>query len=160
VSEDLRLDFSQEAGYNDVWPAASPFSNLKCTSPRAGAFIGSTHRPKIFSRLGGFIGAAALSARVASEAHASISEPVKTARASAGGTPEAAGAALYCFGLIPDLGAFREPEIEKRLSRNWNAVKILDDAGTPLSTRINKLRLEPNTCSSGTFRSRWLSVTT
>ena len=43
-----------------------------------------------------------------------------------GGTPEAAGGALYCFELVPDLSAFHEAEIEKRLSRNSNAVKTLD----------------------------------
>jgi hypothetical protein len=67
------------------------------------------------------------------------------------GTPEAAGAALYCFGLVPDLEAFQEVEIEKRLSRNWNAVKILDDIGTPLAARIGKLQLEPNTIQQRLF---------
>ena len=68
-----------------------------------------------------------------------------------GATPEAAGAALYCFGLVPDLLAFQAPEIEKRLSRNWNAVKSLDDVGTPLLARISKLRLEPNTIQQRLF---------
>lgn len=68
-----------------------------------------------------------------------------------GATVEAAGAALYCFGLVPDLEAFAEPEIEKRLSRNWNAVRVLDDLGTPLLARINKLRLEPDTIQQSLF---------
>jgi hypothetical protein len=42
-----------------------------------------------------------------------------------GATIEAAGAALYCFGLVPDLSAFKETAIERRLSRN--AVKVHAD---------------------------------
>jgi DNA phosphorothioation-dependent restriction protein DptH len=68
-----------------------------------------------------------------------------------GGTADAAGAALFCFGLVPDLKAFQEAEIEKRLSRNWNAVRVLDDAGAPLLARINKLKLEPNTIQQRLF---------
>ncbi|MBY0276573.1 hypothetical protein K2Z84_14620 [Candidatus Binatia bacterium] len=68
-----------------------------------------------------------------------------------GGTPAAAGASLFAFGLVPDLKAFNESEIEKRLSRNWNAVRVLDDVGTPLLARINKLKLEPNTIQQRIF---------
>lgn len=68
-----------------------------------------------------------------------------------GATSEAAGASLFSFGLVPDLKAFYETEIEKRLSRNWNAVRVLDEAGTPLLARINKLRLEPNTIQQRLF---------
>lgn len=68
-----------------------------------------------------------------------------------GGTGEAAGAALYCFGLVPDLAAFQESAIERRLSRNWNAIRVLDDASTPLLTRIQKLSLEPDSLQTRLF---------
>jgi DNA phosphorothioation-dependent restriction protein DptH len=67
-----------------------------------------------------------------------------------GGTPEAAGAALHCFGLVPDLAAFNEAEVEKRLSRNWNSVRVLDEPGSPLA-RIQKLPLEPETIQKRLF---------
>lgn len=68
-----------------------------------------------------------------------------------GMTAEAAGAALYCFGLIPDLAAFHETAIERRLSRNWNAIHLLDDTGTPLLSRIQKLSLEPDSIQTRLF---------
>jgi len=68
-----------------------------------------------------------------------------------GYTPEAAGAALYCFGLVPDLTVFHEAEIEKRLSRNWNAVAVLDDPASPLLGRIQKLALEPDSIQRRLF---------
>jgi DNA phosphorothioation-dependent restriction protein DptH len=68
-----------------------------------------------------------------------------------GSTPEAAGAALYCLGLVPDLAGFQEVEIEKRLSRNWNAARVLDDSGSPWLARIQKLRLEPDTIQKRLF---------
>lgn len=68
-----------------------------------------------------------------------------------GSSPEAAGAALYCFGLVPDLEAFRDPDIEKRLSRNWNAVRVLDDGSASWPARIQKLRLDPDTIQNRLF---------
>jgi hypothetical protein len=68
-----------------------------------------------------------------------------------GSTPEAAGAALYCMGLVPDLAGFQELEIEKRLSRNWNAARVLDDSGSPWLARIQRLRLEPDTIQKRLF---------
>jgi hypothetical protein len=68
-----------------------------------------------------------------------------------GATIEAAGAALYCFGLVPDLSAFKETAIERRLSRNAVKVHVLDDPGAPLLSRIQKLSLEPDTLQKRLF---------
>lgn len=68
-----------------------------------------------------------------------------------GASSGAAGAALFCLGLIPDVAAFEEQEIEKRLSRNLTATKTLDDANTPLIGRIGKLRLLPDTLQTPLF---------
>lgn len=68
-----------------------------------------------------------------------------------GGTPRAAGAALYCFGLVPDLEAFDQADIEKRLSRNRVAAGALEDANAPVLARIAKLKLKPDTIQQPIF---------
>ena len=68
-----------------------------------------------------------------------------------GATAHAAGAALYCFGLVPDLEAFDHAEIEKRLSRNRTAARDLEESGAPILARIAKLGLKPDTIQQRLF---------
>ncbi|MFO0570174.1 MAG: hypothetical protein U0263_31310 [Polyangiaceae bacterium] len=67
-----------------------------------------------------------------------------------GGTPEAAGAAIYVFGLLPDFELFTRGELLFWLSRNLKARDTLAD-GHPLQTAVLRLPLKPNSVQSRVF---------
>lgn len=66
-----------------------------------------------------------------------------------GSSHEAAGAAIYQFGLVPDFALLNVPDrIRMRLNRNLSVVSILTDGVQPLLGRIHSLKLQPNTLQS------------
>ena len=68
-----------------------------------------------------------------------------------GGTPHAAGGALYVFGLIPDFEVFTRGALPAWLSRNQNAREALADVRQPLSSRINRLPIAASKLQSALF---------
>jgi len=70
-----------------------------------------------------------------------------------GATAEAAGAALFVLGLIPDFAAFTRPISQLRiwLSRNERVRRELADAQRPLQERIAALPIEPETIQRDLF---------
>ncbi len=71
-----------------------------------------------------------------------------------GGTAEAAGAAVYVFGLVPDFELFtREAGMTlNRVSRNQKACEKLADVNQPLQKRLRLLNLKPGTLQQELFR--------
>jgi DNA phosphorothioation-dependent restriction protein DptH len=69
-----------------------------------------------------------------------------------GSTPEAAGGAIYQFGLIPDFELFLRGSPIQWLSRNQVLSGFLGDVAQPLQTRIARLRLKPHTIQAELFR--------
>jgi len=68
-----------------------------------------------------------------------------------GGTPEAAGGALFVLGLIPDFGLFSRAQMVQWLTRNEKAVDTLQELRHPLQERISQLRLQPGTIQPRLF---------
>lgn len=67
-----------------------------------------------------------------------------------GGTPEAAGGALYVLGLIPDFALFTRGSTRFWLSRNLRVcAKLLD--GHPLQTSLIRLPIKPSTIQASLF---------
>jgi hypothetical protein len=64
-----------------------------------------------------------------------------------GGTREAAGAAIYTFGLVPDFALFTRGSATtlNRLSRNRQKCDKLADVNQPLQRRLHALGLKPDT---------------
>jgi DNA phosphorothioation-dependent restriction protein DptH len=67
-----------------------------------------------------------------------------------GATPEAAGGALYVFGLLPDFHLFTRGNVLFWLSRNLKACELLAE-GQPLQTAILRLPIKPNTIHARLF---------
>ena len=67
-----------------------------------------------------------------------------------GGTPTAAGGALYVFGLLPDFQLFTRGRERYWLSRNLKASEQLAE-GQPLQTAVLRLPIKPNTVQSKLF---------
>lgn len=67
-----------------------------------------------------------------------------------GATPEAAGGALYVFGLLPDFQLFSRGNTLFWLSRNLKACEVLAD-GQALQTAVLRLPLKPNTVQPALF---------
>lgn len=67
-----------------------------------------------------------------------------------GATPEAAGAAVYVFGLLPDFQLFTRGNTLFWLSRNLRACEVLAD-GQALQTAVLRLPLRPNTVQAALF---------
>ncbi len=70
-----------------------------------------------------------------------------------GGTPQAAGAAIYCFGLVPDFDLFTRGSTNtvNWLSRNRQKCDKLSDLNQPLQKRLLALGLKPDTLQQGLF---------
>ena len=70
-----------------------------------------------------------------------------------GGTREAAGGAIYLFGLVPDFGLFtRGPTtILNWISRNRQRCDKLSDVNQPLQKRLRALGLKPDTLQQQLF---------
>jgi DNA phosphorothioation-dependent restriction protein DptH len=71
--------------------------------------------------------------------------------ASNGCDAEAAGGALFVFGLVPDFDVFTRGNARVWLSRNVKASQILADHAQPLQKRITRLAVEPNTIQPALF---------
>lgn len=67
-----------------------------------------------------------------------------------GGTPEAAGGALYTFGLLPDFALFTRGSPRYWLSRNLRVSDKLTD-GHPLQTSLIRLPVKPSTIQPALF---------
>jgi DNA phosphorothioation-dependent restriction protein DptH len=70
-----------------------------------------------------------------------------------GGSPTAAGAAVYLFGLVPDFELFTRGTgtTLNRVSRNQNACEKLADVNQPLQKRLRALNLKPDTLQQPLF---------
>lgn len=70
-----------------------------------------------------------------------------------GGTPQAAGAAIYCFGLVPDFDLFTRGSTNTLnwLSRNRQKCDKLSDLNQPLQKRLHALGLKPDTLQQALF---------
>lgn len=70
-----------------------------------------------------------------------------------GGTPQAAGAAIYCFGLVPDFDLFTRGATNTLnwLSRNRQKCDKLSDLNQPLQKRLLALGLKPDTLQQALF---------
>ena len=70
-----------------------------------------------------------------------------------GGTPEAAGAAVYLFGLVPDFELFTRGAgtTLNRVSRNQKACEKLADVNQSLQKRLRALNLKPDTLQQPLF---------
>jgi hypothetical protein len=70
-----------------------------------------------------------------------------------GGTPEAAGAAIFQFGLVPDFELFNRGSatILNRLSRNRQKCDRLFDVNQPLQKRLRSLGLKADTLQQSLF---------
>lgn len=70
-----------------------------------------------------------------------------------GGTPQAAGAAIYCFGLVPDFNLFTRGSTNTLnwLSRNRQKCDKLSDLNQPLQKRLLALGLKPDTLQQALF---------
>jgi DNA phosphorothioation-dependent restriction protein DptH len=64
---------------------------------------------------------------------------------------QAAGGALFVFGLVPDFDLFIRGNTRVWLSRNVKASQNLADHAQPLQKRITKLAVEPNTIQTELF---------
>lgn len=69
------------------------------------------------------------------------------------GTPSAAGAAVYLFGLVPDFELFTRGSgtTLNRVSRNQKACEKLADVNQPLQKRLRALNLKPDTLQQPLF---------
>jgi len=68
-----------------------------------------------------------------------------------GSTVNAAGGALFVFGLVPDFAVFSRANPAFWLSKNVNACAELSDTGKPLLERIVRLKLKPDTIQTELF---------
>lgn len=70
-----------------------------------------------------------------------------------GGTREAAGGAIYLFGLVPDFGLFTRGSANtlNRISRNRQKCDKLSDVNQPLQKRLRGLSLKPDTLQQSLF---------
>lgn len=70
-----------------------------------------------------------------------------------GGTPQAAGAAIYCFGLVPDFDLFARETTSTLnwLSRNRQKCGKLADLNQPLQKRLLAIGLKPGTLQQALF---------
>ena len=70
-----------------------------------------------------------------------------------GGTPQVAGGAIYCFGLVPDFDLFTRGATNtlKWLSRNRQKCDKLSDLNQPLQKRLLALGLKPATLQQALF---------
>jgi DNA phosphorothioation-dependent restriction protein DptH len=70
-----------------------------------------------------------------------------------GGTREAAGGAIYLFGLVPDFGLFTRGSANtlNRISRNRQKCDKLSDVNQPLQKRLRGLGLKPDTLQQSLF---------
>lgn len=68
-----------------------------------------------------------------------------------GSSEEAAGGALYVFGLVPDFDLFTRPQMMSRISRNRNASEALADVRQPLTSRVRRLPLTPGSLQNSLF---------
>jgi DNA phosphorothioation-dependent restriction protein DptH len=68
-----------------------------------------------------------------------------------GSDAEAAGGALYVFGLVPDFALFRRGGERVWLDRNVKLSATLAEAGLPLQTRLARLKAEPNSIQPPLF---------
>lgn len=70
-----------------------------------------------------------------------------------GGSPQAAGAAIYCFGLVPDFDLFTRGTTNTLnwLSRNRQKCDKLSDLNQPLQKRLLALGLKPDTLQQVLF---------
>lgn len=70
-----------------------------------------------------------------------------------GGSPQAAGAAIYCFGLVPDFDLFTRGSTNTLnwLSRNRQKCEKLSDLNQPLQKRLLALGLKPDTLQQALF---------
>lgn len=70
-----------------------------------------------------------------------------------GGCPQAAGAAIYCFGLVPDFDLFTRGSTNTLnwLSRNRQKCDKLSDLNQPLQKRLLALGLKPDTLQQALF---------
>jgi len=70
-----------------------------------------------------------------------------------GACAEAAGAAIYMFGLVPDFELFTRGSgaTLNRVSRNQKACEKLADANQPLQKRLRALNLKPDTLQRALF---------
>jgi DNA phosphorothioation-dependent restriction protein DptH len=69
-----------------------------------------------------------------------------------GGTPKAAGGALFVLGLVPDFGLFsHSAQLVQWLTRNEKAVSTLQELRHPLQERISQLRLQPGSIQPRLF---------
>lgn len=70
------------------------------------------------------------------------------------GTPEAAGAAIYCFGLVPDFDLFTRGSTNTLnwLSRNRQKCDKLSDLNQPLQKRLLALGLKADTLQQALFQ--------
>lgn len=70
-----------------------------------------------------------------------------------GGTREAAGGAIYLFGLVPDFGLFKRgsANILTWISRNRQKCDKLSDVNQPLQKRLRALGLKPDTLQQPLF---------
>jgi hypothetical protein len=70
-----------------------------------------------------------------------------------GGTREAAGGAIYLFGLVPDFALFTRDAATNlnRISRNRQRCEKLSDLNQPLQKRLQSLGLKPDTLQQPLF---------
>jgi DNA phosphorothioation-dependent restriction protein DptH len=70
-----------------------------------------------------------------------------------GGSPSAAGAAIYLFGLVPDFELFARESgtILNRVSRNQKACEKLADVNQPIQRRLRALNLKHDTLQQPLF---------
>jgi hypothetical protein len=69
-----------------------------------------------------------------------------------GATAEAAGGALFVFGLVPDFDLSVRGSVPNWLSRNLKARDVLSDLRQPLQSRIARLPLAPNSVQRPLFQ--------
>lgn len=68
-----------------------------------------------------------------------------------GNTAEAAGGAVYVFGLVPDFALFGHGALSLRWTGNWKARTRLGEVGQPVQRRLAALGLRPDTLQGALF---------